>query len=221
MLSISDHALSNTVQLTDPDTERGYTLCKALEILVAIDDDDSNSLHSTLERLMDPPVVRFAQKYEMKILIAAMKAYLFNSVTQYPPEGGEHILAAAVLGEWALCGRLIATLDHNMYNDPTAVAMMRQRMDWRGWTQGDVWELTKVDPKFAWAICRAGTKHAGVKKDRRINYEGMGEDVAKRMMWSVHSHPLKLSADMTRDHDQAEDWADSWVLPGETWWNED
>ena len=190
MLSISNDDPSNAVQLTDPDTEGSTTLEVALSILVDIDDGDPDSLYSVLEWSMDPSVVRFAQKYEMKIMIAAIKAFLFDSVTQYPPTGWQHILVAAVLGEWALCGRLIATLNHDMHNERDDVKEMRRMMDWRGWRQDDLDALTQVGAKFVWAVCRAGMKHAGAKMDQRIDYEAMREDVAKLMMMSVRFHTV-------------------------------
>ena len=185
MISISNHDqyhdLSNAVQLSDHDTEDSYTLNTALKILVDVDDEDSKSLSDNLENNMTPSVVRFAQKYEMKSMIAAIKAYLFRSIAQYPPVGGAHTLVAAILGEWVLCGRLIATLSNDMPTNSCAVWEMRRMMDWRRWRQDHLDELTKVGSRFVWAVCRAGTKHAGPKMDQRIKYEAMGEDVAKLM----------------------------------------
>ena len=190
MLSISD--FSNAVELTDPDTESDIVLDVALEILVGIDDENSKSVHDKLYH-MTLSIIRFAQKYEIKSMIAAIKVYLFSSVAQYPPVGGDHTLVAAVLGEWALCGRLIATLDNDRHDVSEAMEEMRRMMDWRGWQQDDLTELAKVGAKFVWAVCRAGTKHAGPKMDQRIKYEAMGEDIAKLMTLSVHCHPLSTA----------------------------
>jgi hypothetical protein len=99
MLSIGDKTTSNAVHLTDTDIERSYPISIALGILVDFHDYTWKALDAHTERLMTPPVVRFALKYEMKSVIAAIKAYLFRSVAQYPSEGGEHIIIAAVLGE--------------------------------------------------------------------------------------------------------------------------
>jgi hypothetical protein len=99
MLSISDKSTSNVVHLTDTDIESSYPISIALGILVDFHGYAWKPLDAHTERLMTSPVVRSALKYEMKSVIAAIEAYLSRSVAQYPPEGGEHIIPAAVLGE--------------------------------------------------------------------------------------------------------------------------
>jgi hypothetical protein len=99
MLAIGDKTTSNAVHLTDTDIERSYPISIALGILVDFHEYAWKPLDAHTERRMTPPVVRFALKYEMQSVIAAIKALLFRSVAQYPPEGGEHIIIAAVLGE--------------------------------------------------------------------------------------------------------------------------
>jgi hypothetical protein len=99
MLSIGDKSTSNVVHLTDTDIESSYPISIALGIMVDFHEYAWKPLDAHMERLMTPPVVRFALKYEKKSAIAAIKAYLFRSIAQCPPEGGEHIIPAAVLGE--------------------------------------------------------------------------------------------------------------------------
>jgi hypothetical protein len=99
MLALGDKTTSNAVHLTDTDIERSYPISIALGILVDFNDYAWKPLDAHTECFMTPPVVRFALKYEMKSVIDAIKAYLFRSITQYIPDGGEHIIPAAVLGE--------------------------------------------------------------------------------------------------------------------------
>jgi len=132
MISIGDKTVSNAVHLTDPDIERGFAISNVLDILVDIGKYVWKDLDYYEERFMSPSAARFALKYEVNSVIAAMKAWLFRSVAQYPPEGGEYILEAAVLGEWALCGRLIASLDHAPNFDLGRMTPMLRMMDWRG-----------------------------------------------------------------------------------------
>lgn len=107
---------SDTVTLTDPEIECCSSVRAILSVIDTFDDDEPNGNQIVFELEMCAGLVLFANKYEMKSVINSIKATLFDLVTRYPPRGGNHFISAAHLGEWALCGRLIETL--NEYGDP-------------------------------------------------------------------------------------------------------
>jgi hypothetical protein len=178
---------SDTLHLTDTEIEKSSHLCKVLEIIVAIDNDDSDTVSNILNEGSFIEVVLFAKKYEMKSVISEIKVFLFSRVTQYPPEGGEFCIEAAHLGEWALCGRLIQRLEEFSQDDPGWTMVTRRMLDWRGWMPNDIERLGRVSKRFLWAVCRAGAKNARNESDGlgRIDYSGMGEDLANLMMMLV------------------------------------
>jgi hypothetical protein len=150
-------------------------------------------------------------KYDMKSIVAAIKVYLFGLAAQHPPNGGEHIIEAGLLREWALCGRLIASLDVTQSDEYGALVDMRRMMDWRGWTSLDMQMLRDVNPRFEWAVCKAGTKHAGANKSERISYEPMGEDVAKLWICEFDQSYAGIPAYTARSAKEAEEEAESWL----------
>jgi len=130
---------------------------------------------------LDASVVAFAQKYEIISVVIAIKLHLFSLAAQYPTYGGEYVLVAASLKEWDLCGRLIGSLEYSRDFETGEVINMRREMDWRGWTPAMIEELGKIGPKFAWAVCRAGTKCATLEGRGRIDYVAMGQELARLM----------------------------------------
>jgi len=172
---------SNTVHLTTHDIEDGFEVETILMFILAIDNSDSDDLADLMYDRLNPHTIIFAKKYEMNLVIAEIKMYLFGLIAQWPPTGGQYFLEAAHLGEWSLCGRLIATLDNVRPDESDKEKYTRRMLDWRGWTSDIMDEMGRVSAKFSWAVCYAGTHHAGRNKDKGIYYEGMGGELAKLM----------------------------------------
>jgi hypothetical protein len=172
---------SETLHLTDHEFESSLNLSSVFEAMAAIDENHQHDTTRAAVRFMTELTVLFAQKYEMKSVLAALKTHLFGLATQYPPSGGQCWLAAAHMSEWALCGRLIASIGTG-YQGPLVVHM-RKKLDCKGWTPGTMFELARVSTRFLWAACQAGVKHQipGITANY-INYQGMGEDLAKLML---------------------------------------
>lgn len=173
--------ISNTVYLTDRDYENAYEVNKVLSLIIRSEEQNHGACTSLLRFIQGRKVILFAQKYEMKWVIATITLTLHGLVSRYPPEGGEHFLDAAFLGEWNLCGRLIGVLDHQEKLDHDDMLDIREMLDWRYWTLDSMNAIGKVDSKFVWAVCQAGTKQVGGGKTEEIQYEELGEDVAKLM----------------------------------------
>jgi hypothetical protein len=174
---------SNIVQLSDSDLEISCRLRDAFELIVSIEDDDPKVSDSVVESSCRRETILFAQKYEIKSIISAIKLYLLSLVTRYPPEGGEYFLTAAQMGEWTLCGRLIGALEHRPHDwDSWDFDSFHIMLDWRRWTPSTMDWLGRMGTKFVWAICQAGTKQAGASKAVVINPVELGKDVATLMM---------------------------------------
>ena len=172
---------ADKVQLTDTDIETAFSLEATFGILAAIDENNQHNLVVAMDRLATDRVVRLAEKYDMKLVSEKIRYHLFSIATQYPPSGGHLWLAAAHMSEWALCGRLVASICTG-HQGPLAV-LTRKMLDWRGWTPGTVLELGRVSSKFLWSVCQAGAKqHIPGATANYINYQGMGEDLAKLML---------------------------------------
>jgi len=171
----------NKVQLTDHEIETAFYLRATFEILAALDEDNHHNLVGAMYRLSTERVVRLADKYDMKLVTDKIRYFLFSLATQYPPSGGHLWLAAAHMSEWALCGRLVASICTG--HQGQLAVRTRKMLDWRGWTPGTMLELASVSTRFSWVVCHAGAKHhiAGATANY-INYQGMGEDLAKLML---------------------------------------
>ena len=170
-----------TLHLTDPDFESAVSLNTILYLVKEQADDDPEYWH-TIRYDLNVNMVNFVQKYEMISTLNEIKLYLFKSVSKFPPDGGQHVLVAATLGEWDLCGRLVMSLDSrhedgHMEKD----TYIRQVLDWRGWTPEIIRDLSKISDKFLWAVCQVGTKHAKLSGYGRISYTDMGPDLARVM----------------------------------------
>jgi hypothetical protein len=185
---------SDTLQLTDSEIERSYHLRTALEIIATIDKDDSNATRNILNRFLSIQVVLFAKKYDIKSVISAIKVFLFGLATQYPPDGGKHCVEAAHLGEWALCGRLVETLEEWREDEPNGTMDTRRMLDWRGWTPDIIDMLELVSRRFLWAVSQAGSKNVRNRSygSGRIDYSGMGEDLANLMIMLVSPESERL-----------------------------
>jgi hypothetical protein len=190
MISTCDNG-SESVHMTDIDIESAFNLEATFEIIAAIDEDDHQNLAITMNHFLTVQVLLFAKKYDMKLVISAIRSYLFDLATQYPPTGGVFFLVAAHMSEWALCGRLIASFGTKRHGPEEAnMRKMRKMVDWRGWTPNIMASLERVSRQFAWAVCQAGTKYATFNSvdesylGNGIDYEGMGRSLAKLMnMW--------------------------------------
>jgi len=171
----------DSVRLTDHEIETALCLRATFEILAAIDEDNQYNLVVTMNRLSTERVVRLAEKYDMKLLTDKIRYFLFSLATQYPPSGGHLWLAAAHMSEWALCGRLVASICTG--HQGQLAVRTRKMLDWRGWTPVTMLELARVSTRFSWVVCHAGAKHhiAGATANY-INYQGVGEDLAKLML---------------------------------------
>ena len=170
-----------TLRLTDPEFESAVSLSSILPIVKEQAEEDPEHWISIRDYL-DVNMVNFAQKYEMISVLNNIKLYLFKLAAQFPPKGGQHVLEAATLGEWDLCGRLVMSLDSrhedgHMEED----TYIRQVLDWRGWTPEIIRDLSKISDKFLWAVCQVGTKHAKLSGYGRISYTDMGPDLARVM----------------------------------------
>jgi hypothetical protein len=145
------------VQLTDHELENAFNLRATFEILAAIDENNQHNLVVAMNRLSTERVVRLAEKYDMKLVIDKIRYFLFSLATQYPPSGGHLWLAAAHMSEWALCGRLVASICTG--HQGQLAVRTRKMLDWRGWTPVAMLELARVSTRFSWAVCHAGAKH--------------------------------------------------------------
>lgn len=183
--SSHDAPANATLHLTDPDIETAGQLFSIFDILQNF--DDVNEVQEALDGRLDPRMVAFVKKYDMKPILDAIKIHLYSLSAMFPPCGGEFVLVAAALGEWALCGRLVMTLDERDGDDEQDVRCteMRQLLDWRGWTPYIIRQLLQISDKFLWAVCQAGTKHAKSSGYNQISYKGMGPDLAAIMQMYV------------------------------------
>ena len=170
-----------TLHLTDPDFESAESL-SAILCLVKEHAEDYPEYWHTLRDNLDVNMVHFVRKYEMISCLNMIKLYLFHLASQFPPEGGRHVLVAATLGEWNLCARLVMSLEAwQSYMWMKDDEHMRQVWDWRGWTPEIIRDLSKISDKFLWAVCQVGTKHAKLSGYGRISYTDMGPDLARVM----------------------------------------
>ena len=170
-----------TLHLTDPEIESAVSLSSILTIVKEQADNDPEYWH-TIRDDLDVNMVNFVLKYEMISTLNIIKIVLFESASRFPPDGGRHVLVAATLREWDLCGRLIMSLDarqRTMWDLDDE--HMRQVMDWRGWTPDIIRDLSKISEKFLWAVCLVGTKHAKLSGYGGISYANMGPDLAQIM----------------------------------------
>lgn len=169
---------SQCVQLADSHIESARSIGGVLQIIALIEENDQTILHWNIPEYMCPAVVLFAQKYDMKLVLATIKSHLFRLSAEYPPSGAEYFLEAARMSEWALCGRLTASF----VQDPWQSQEVRKMLDTRGWTPGIMDDLTRVSTRFAWAVCQTGTKHGNRGSGLNyISYDSMREDLARLM----------------------------------------
>jgi hypothetical protein len=176
---------SDTVHLTDPDLEKGHPLQAVFELLAALDRDDFNAIAVVLRAHLSTSglsstIIALAKKYDIKSIIAAIKIFLYGLATRYPPEGGQYCIEAAHLGEWALCGHLIAALHEASISDVKDKTGVRRMLDWRGSSHVCMAVLARAGSRFSWAVLQSGMKNASIK-NARIDYRGMGRDLAKLM----------------------------------------
>ena len=170
-----------TLRLTDPEFESAVSLSSIVPIVKEQAEEDPGHW-ITIRDYLDVNMVNFAQKYEMISTLNNIKLYLFKLAARFPPDGGQHVLVAATLGEWDVCGRLVMSLDGwQGYEYTKKNAYMRQVLDWRGWTPDIIRDLSKISEKFLWAVCLVGTKHAKLSGYCRISYTDMGPDLARVM----------------------------------------
>jgi len=170
-----------TLRLTDPEFESAVSLSSIVPIVKEQAEEDPGHW-ITIRDYLDVNMVNFAQKYEMISTLNNIKLYLFKLAARFPPDGGQHVLVAATLGEWDVCGRLVMSLDGWQWYEYTKKnAYMRQVLDWRGWTPDIIRDLSKISEKFLWAVCLVGTKHAKLSGYGRISYTDMGPDLARVM----------------------------------------
>jgi len=181
MVATCHNTSDEIVRLTDRALEQSHPLQAVLEIIVAIDRNDSKLFTEYIQDNLCPSIVSLALKYEMKSVVAEIKMFLFSLIAQWPPKGGEFVLEAAQLGEWSLCGRLVASLNIARRDEEYEVKEMRRMLDWRGWTPDIMDELGRVGARFSWAVCYAGTHHSGQNKHQRISYESLGQELARLM----------------------------------------
>ena len=175
------HDTQPTLHLTDPEIESAVSLSSILSIVKEQADNDPEYWH-TIRHDLDVNMVNFILKYEMIATLNIIKIFLFESASRFPPDGGRHVLVAATLGEWDLCGRLVMSLDAWQGNAWIgAHEHMRQVLDWRGWTPDIIRDLSKISEKFLWAVCQVGTKHAKLSGYGGISYADMGPDLARIM----------------------------------------
>jgi hypothetical protein len=169
------------LRFTDPEIELGVNIDKVFRIVKQKDDDDPK-LPQTIRDYLDDNVAYFFKKYEMTKIIVAIKRHLNELLNESPPSGGRHVLVAAILEDWDLCGRLVMTLD--AWQGETFIEedeYMRQMLDWRGWTPEIIRDLSKISQRFLWAVCQVGTKHAGASAHGGISYAALGPDLARVM----------------------------------------
>jgi hypothetical protein len=169
-----------TIHLSDPDFESADSLCA---ILAIIKDQAENNpeFHQIISIDLDINMVNFVKKYEDSTM-NAIKLHLFDLASEFPPDGGRHVLVAATLAEWNLCGRLVIALDGWQGNTWIEESdRMRKVLDWRAWTPEIMRELSQISEKFLWAVCQVGTKHARAVGYGGISYADMGPDLARIM----------------------------------------
>jgi len=181
MISVCNDS-SKTLHMTDSDFETFWHLSEILASVEKLDNQDAGAGWPGYPGLSLKTCILFAQKYDMKSVIAAVKLSLNENLTRYPPKGGEHFLDAALLGEWNLCGRLIGVLDHQENLDRDELRGFRQILDWRYWTIDTMHDIGQVGSKFLWAVCQAGTKQVVYGKAGEIKYVDLGKDIAELMM---------------------------------------
>jgi len=171
-----------TLHLTDPDIESALPLFDSLMVIKSQAENDHVELYHTFRDGLDMNMVNFAKKYDISSTLDAIKLHLFELASEFPPMGGRHVLVAATLEEWNLCGRLVMGLDAWQGNGwIDCDEHMRQMLDWRGWTPEIIQELSKISEKFLWAVCQVGTKHARAAGHGGISYAAMGPDLARVM----------------------------------------
>jgi len=173
-----------SVELTEP-FEKAVHIARVLDILDAIKQRHRrpHRLATLLSYCVSRELVFFAQTYEIGLIIATIKDHLFGLAAQNPPTGdqcGQYWLVAAHLSEWALCGRLVASLGKD---DGTRVEYMRKMVNRRKWTPAMRIKVERVSELFAWAVWEASTDNGDARHhSERSDYEGMGEDLAKLML---------------------------------------
>jgi hypothetical protein len=169
------------LRFTDPEVELGANLDKIFRIISQQEDNDPR-LSQTIRDYLDDKVAYFVKMYDMDSTIDAIKVHLNGLLNETPPTGGRHVFVAAILEDWELSGRLIATLDAwqgDIYIEEDE--FMRQMLDWRGWTPEIIRDSSKLSTRFLWAVCQVGTKHAGASDHGGISYAAMGPDLARVM----------------------------------------
>jgi len=167
------------LRLTDPEIELGANLDKIFRIISQQEDNDPK-LPQTIRDYLDDKVAFFVNKYDMYSTIDAIKVHLNGLLNETPRTGGRHVFVAAILEDWELCGRLIATLDAwqgDIYIEEDE--FMRQMLDWRGWTPEIIRDLSRISTSFLWAVGQVGTKHAGASDRGGLSYAAMGSDLAR------------------------------------------
>jgi len=105
IISTCGNTSSNVVHLGDHDVEDSFEVETILKCIIAIENSDSDNLVYLIEDRLTSQTIRFAIKYEMKLVIAEIKMFLFSLIAQWPPKGGQFVLEAAHLAEWSLCGK--------------------------------------------------------------------------------------------------------------------
>lgn len=168
------------LRFTDPEIELGANLDK-IRIISQQEDNDPKIPH-TIRDYLDDKVAFFVKNYDMYSTIDAIKVHLNGLLNETPPTGGRHVFVAAILEDWELYGRLVATLDAwqgDIYIEEDE--FMRQMLDWRGWTPEIIRDLTKISTRFLWAVGQVGTKHARASDQGGLSYAAMGSDLARVM----------------------------------------
>jgi len=202
------HHNVRSLEFTEP-FEKAVHIARVLDMLSAIKQHDPHSLRfaTVMSYCVSRELVFFAQKYEIELIIATIKDYLFGLAARTPPLGdqcGQYWLVAAHLSEWALCGRLVASLGKD---NGTRVDYMRKMVNRRTWTPAMRIKVERVSELFAWAVWEASTDNGNARhQPERFDYEGMGEDLAKLML-KYDSLPVRRSviqADRVRHSGGAE-----------------